>query len=184
MTSVTTNMTAERLLALGDIGRSELVRGELIRMSPAGPRHGGVASTLLILIGAFVRERQLGKTYAAKTGFILSRDPDTVRAPDVAFVSKDRVHLTPKRGFFPGPPDLAAEVLSPDDSASDVLAKVEDWLNAGTVEVWIIDPDRKTVTVHAGVGDDHSVRTLHESNTLRCESLLPGFAVAVAEVFQ
>ena len=181
MTSVTSIMTAEQLLALGDIGRSELVRGELIRMSPAGHFHGGVAMKVGILVGAHVLEHRLGMTYAAETGFMLARNPDTVRAPDLAFVRIDRVQPTSKRGFFPGAPDLAVEVLSPDDTASEVLAKVEDWLNAGTVEVWIIDPERKTVTIHAA---GRSVRTLHEGEELRSEALLPGFSASVAEIFQ
>jgi len=183
MTSIATIMTADQLFAAGDLGRCELLRGELILMSPASPNHGSVASTLLILIGAFVRDHKLGRTYAAETGFILARHPDTVRAPDVAFVRQDRVHLTPKRGYFPGPPDLAVEVLSPDDTASEVLAKVEEWLTAGTVQVWIVDPERKTIAIH---GADHSVQTLHEGDDLRSEvgGLLPGFRVPVAEFFQ
>jgi len=178
--ATTTTMTAEQLLALGDIGRSELVRGELVRMSPASPKHGRVAMKLGILVGTHVLQQELGETYAAETGFTIARDPDTVRAPDVAFVKKERVHLTPKRGFFPGAPDLAVEVLSPDDTASEVLAKVEDWLTAGTQEVWLVDPERKTIAIHAA---DHSVRTLHEGEELRSEDLLPGFSTPVAEIF-
>src|SRR5690348_2577081 len=105
MSDVTSIMTAEQLFALGDIGRTELLRGELIRMSPAGFHHGGVAMTLAVLIGAHVRKHKLGTAYAAETGFILTRNPDTVRTPDVAFVRAGRIPPASKRGFFPGAPD-------------------------------------------------------------------------------
>jgi Uma2 family endonuclease len=150
-------------------------------MSPAGPNHGDVAITIGFFVKAFVRERKLGKVYAAETGFIIARNPDSVRAPDVAFVKKDRVHLTPKRGFFPGPPDLAVEVLSPDDSASEVMAKVQDWLNAGTNEVWVVDPERKVISINRV---DRPARLLNEPDELTCETLLPGFRVLVAEIFE
>ncbi len=112
---------ASELLAAWVIGRSEMVRGELIRMSPAGFDHGRIAATLSLLVGRFVREHDLGVTTAAETGYLISSDPDTVRAPDLGFVRKERLADAPSRGFFPGAPDLAVEVLSPDDSARDVL---------------------------------------------------------------
>lgn len=172
--------TAEQLLAAGDIGRCELVRGELIMMSLVGPNHGNIANRIAFYLTRHVLAEDIGSVYAAETGFMIARDPDTVRAPDVAFVRKDRLHLTPKRGYFPGAPDLAAEVLSPDDTASEVLAKVEEWLNAGTEEVWVADPERKTIAVYR---KDQPVHVLSEKDELTSESLLPGFQLAVAEVF-
>ena len=112
---------------------------------------------------------------------MIGRDPDSVRAADVAFVRQDRIHLTPKRGYFPGAPDLAVEVLSPDDTPTKTGMKVEAWLEAGTGQVWIVDPDRRTLVVHEG-GRPSS--TLHEGDQLVSEALLPGFCLTVAEIFR
>src|SRR5688572_23097283 len=106
-TATTTKpITAEELFAMGDIGRCELVRGEIVKMPPAGAEHGDVAGEAFGRLWSFVRQHKLGKVYAAETGFIIARDPDTTRAADVAFVRADRVPPAPVRGFFPGAPDL------------------------------------------------------------------------------
>src|SRR5437660_1457908 len=99
-------VTAEELLAMGDIGRCELIRGEIIQMAPAGAEHGDVAAQILFVIARHAKAHDLGKVYAAETGFTIARNPDTTRAPDVAFVRKDRVAATPRRSYFEGPPDL------------------------------------------------------------------------------
>jgi Uma2 family endonuclease len=113
--------TAEQLRAAGDIGPCELVRGELIMMAPAGEEHGGVAHTLGRHLGNYVADRSLGRVYAAETGFLIARNPDTVRAPDVSFVRQDRLAPRPRQGFGEIVPDLVAEVLSPGDRAIEVL---------------------------------------------------------------
>lgn len=150
-------------------------------MSPAGFRHGRIAAKLAHLLLGHVEEHELGVILGAETGFILSRDPDTVRAPDVAFVKAHRSKDAPERGFFPGPPDLAVEVLSPDDSAGAVLAKVRDWLGAGATAVWIVDPEHQTVAVHRPNGP---VVTYEASDELPGEDVLPGFQVMVKAIFQ
>jgi Uma2 family endonuclease len=171
--------TARELLGAGDIGRCELVRGRLAMMSPAGANHGGVVGEIHGHLWAFVRQHRLGKVYGAETGFTIASDPDTVRAPDVAFVAAERVHLIGIRGFFPGAPDLAVEVLSPDDAPSYVLAKVRDWLDAGTTTVWVVDPLRRVAFIHRRGA---AVRAVSESEDLADEILLPGFRVPLAEV--
>src|SRR4051812_24414815 len=118
-TQATKPVTEEELFAMGDIGRCELVHGEIIHMAPAGAEHGGIVGEIHGRIWAHVRQNGLGKVYAAETGFTIARNPDTTRAPDVAFVRHERVPKTPRRGFFDGPPDLAIEVVSPGDSHSD-----------------------------------------------------------------
>src|SRR2546421_8543374 len=128
MTVATRPITADELLAMGDIGRCELVRGEIVRMPPAGAEHGDVALEIAFRIKAHVKANQLGKVYAAETGFTIARDPDTTRGADVAFVRKDRVPPGRLRGFFPGAPDLAVEVVSPSDRLTEVAAKVDEWL--------------------------------------------------------
>jgi Uma2 family endonuclease len=174
-------ITAEQLLAAGDIGRCELVRGKLIMMSPAGAEHGWVMTNLAVPLAIFVKQRSLGRVFGAETGFRIGRDPDTVRAPDVAFVTAERIGAGLAPGFFPGPPDLAVEVLSPEDRAGEVLAKVQDWLDAGCRAVWVADPRTRTVTVYRSRSD---IVVLGESETLSDGDLLPDFQLPVSEVFE
>jgi Uma2 family endonuclease len=181
MSSISTKLvTAEELFAMGDIGRCELIQGEVVHMAPAGAEHGDVAFELGRRIGNFVREHALGKVYAAETGFTIARNPDTTRAPDVAFVRKERVPARPRRGFFDGPPDLAVEVVSPSDTHSELAAKVSQWLTAGAVSVWVVDPPNQTIDVHHA-GD--RVERYRVADTLRDEVILQGFSVAVSEMF-
>ncbi len=173
--------TADQLLALRDPPwRHELWRGELKRMSPAGHDHGDVALRLGAAIANHVRSRKLGRTYAAETGFVLARNPDTVLAPDVAFVRTERLPPKGSPGFFPGAPDLAVEVMSPDDARRKVATKVAAWLEHGTREVWVVDPKRRTLTVHTA----HSAPfTLAHDATLQDCTVLPGFTFQLAELF-
>ena len=173
--------TAEQLFDAGDIGRCELVRGELIMMSPAGSEHGGVIGNLNAIVWNFVRSHRLGRIFGAETGFIIAHNPDTVRAPDVAFVRAERVPGRLPRGFFSGAPDLAVEVLSPSDRASEVLAKAQDWLAAGCRMVWVVDPETQTVTVYRNLRD---VLVLAAADTLTGDDVLPGLSLSVAEIFE
>jgi Uma2 family endonuclease len=170
--------TAEQLLEATDLPPCELVRGELRIISPASPRHGRLVMRISGLILNHVVERQLGEVYAADTGFWLERKPDTVRAPDIAFVSASRFS-EPERGYFEGAPDLAVEMLSPDDRAGEVLEKVQDYLAAGTRSVWIIDPRSRTVTVYRQGG---GAAVLRETDTLTDE-VVPGFEIPVRLIF-
>ncbi|ABU57794.1 Uma2 family endonuclease [Roseiflexus castenholzii] len=182
MPVATAAITAEDLaqMSFGE-QRVELVRGEVITMAPAGADHGEMAMTLGALIYTFVRERRLGVVYAAETGFILARNPDTVRAPDVAFVASERAAQQRGRsGFFEGPPDLAVEVVSPGDTAEDVEAKVLDYLEAGARMVWIVRPRTRTVTVYHSL---RAVQVLRPGDLLDGGDVLPGFAVPVATLF-
>ena len=172
--------TAEELLRTPGLGRCELVRGELIMMTPAGFEHGRIVSRIGARLEDFVEEQRLGIVTGAETGFQIGRDPDTVRAPDVGFVRAERVPAGPIRGFFPGAPDLAVEVLSPDDRAGEVLGKVQDWLAAGCRAVWVVDPARQTVSAYRS-RDPMVVWGV--SDELSGGDILPGFKVPVAEIF-
>jgi Uma2 family endonuclease len=128
---------------------------------------------------AYVKQTDAGVVLAAETGFKLQTDPDTVRAPDVAFVAKGREPPPDARGFADGAPDLAVEVLSPDDPPGDVLAKVADWLSAGTRLVWVVDPLRHAARVYRQDGSETIVTA---DGTLEGEDVLPGFACPFASI--
>ena len=149
-------------------------------MSPAGSKHGAIALRIGSILLDFVKPRGLGVVMGAETGFQISHDPDTVRAPDAAFVRADRVCGGLPAGFFPGAPDLAVEVLSPGDRASEVIAKVENWLSAGCQAVWVVDPKTRTITVYRG---SRLSAIFDPADTLDGGDVLPGFRTPVAEVF-
>jgi len=174
--------TADELLQMPDDGmRYELVRGELLTMSPAGARHGRVAVRLGRLLDAYVEEAGIGVAFGAETGFLISRDPDTVRAPDAAFVSKERFEAVgDTEKYWPGAPDFAAEVISPKDTFHEVQTKALEWLAAGTIIVLVLDPDQQTATVYRGQGDTHVHRP---DDTLDLSDAVPGFTVPVADLF-
>jgi Uma2 family endonuclease len=161
--------------------RHELIRGELTVMTPAGSEHGKIAGSVAILLGAHVRAKQLGEVLVAEPGFLIARNPDTVRAPDVAFISKEHVPASglPK-GYAPFAPDIAVEVLSPSDAQVDVEEKVDQWLKAGAALVWVVNPRGRTVTVHRSGRDP---RVLRENDVLGGEEVCPGFSVRVADLF-
>ena len=170
---------SSRLAAQGK--RTELVRGDLVVMAPAGGRHGHIANSIAYLLTEFTRARQGGMVFVAETGFLLRRDPDTVRAPDVAFVGAGRLPEEDlPRGFLELAPDLAVEVVSPSDSSSTVRDKVRDWLGAGTPLVWVVYPDSRSVTVHRQGGQPQQ---LSETDSLSGAPALPDFAVPVRDLF-
>jgi Uma2 family endonuclease len=160
--------------------RYELVRGRLIRMSPVAPRHGDVTVTLISLLVPHVRAHRLGRVWT-EVGFRLFHNPDTVLAPDVAFVTNDRLPAPDARGFYRGAPDLAVEVLSPDDRPDDVRGKVRDYLAAGTPMVVVVDPAARTVTVH---GRRATPRILREADTLDLDPIISGFTASVGSLFE
>jgi Uma2 family endonuclease len=175
-------MTADELLTLDLPGKStELVRGKLVVREPPSTYHGRVQSTLNVLVGSYVRSHQLGAVFGQDTGFKIRSDPDTVRAPDLAFVQRDRVAQIARRGYAELAPDLVAEILSPDDRPGEVLTKVGEWLDAGVSLVWVIDPDRRTAIVYRS---DVSVTTIAASGDLAGESVLPGFSCRLTELFE
>ena len=152
--------------------RTELVRGVLVAREPAGYRHGDVTIRITTAIANHVYGVRLGRVFAAETGFTLARNPDTVRAPDVAFISNARLPEPPPPGFAEMAPDLAVEVLSPGDRAGEVLGKVGDWLEAGCRLVWVIDPARAQGRVYRA---DGSESLLGGHDALEGEDVLPGF---------
>jgi len=182
MTTTTHLSTAEELLRMPDDGcRYELVRGELRKMSPAGSKHGKLVMKLAGPLFQFVEANNLGVVYAAETGFKLSADPDTVRAPDIAFVSEQRVgEADEAEGFWPGAPDLAVEVISPSDTYTEVEGKVLDWLGAGTRMVVTVNPRERILTVYRSLAE---TKVLTEDDVLDGDDVVPGWRLPVSDCF-
>jgi Uma2 family endonuclease len=174
-------VSAEELERMGSNARYELVRGELVSVSPPGGEHGELTVLLATALVNFVRPRRLGTVYI-ETGFILSRHPDTVRGPDVAFVSRERrTSLGGRiRGFIPGAPDLAVEIRSPGDTLAELSAKAAEYLRAGTRLVWVVDPATSNVHLHRPGAADSVIRS---GASLDGEAVIPGFKFPLNELF-
>lgn len=179
-------VTTPRLLTAEDVQRIslpgkqvELVRGRLVVREPPGTWHGVIAAKLGYYVSAFVRQHGVGSVAAQDTGFKIGSDPDTVRAPDVAFIGHERAALIRARGYAAIAPDLLAEILSPDDRPAEVLAKVADWLAAETKIVWVVDPERQEARVYR---QDGSLTVLRSDDSLDGEDVLPGFTCPLAAV--
>jgi Uma2 family endonuclease len=182
MTTTLQRSTANELFEMPDDGfRYELVKGELRKMSPSGWEHGVVVVNVTLLLGQHVKINNLGVCCGAETGFKIASDPDTVRAPDLAFVSRERIPEgdAPKK-FWPGAPDLAVEVVSPGDTYGEVEEKVEEWLAAGARAVWVLNPKRRSVSVYRSMKD---VTHLSEGDELDGGDVVSGFRCKVSEIF-
>lgn len=174
--------TAEDLVLLADDGsRTELVEGEVVRMTPAGATHGAVTARIGRLLDEYVEAHGLGVCCGAETGFILRRSPDTVRAPDAAVVVAANIPGTGlPDSFWPCAPDLAVEVVSPWDRPADVQTKVGEYFAAGTRLVWLVEPKAQTVRVYRSVRD---VRVVGTDGHLDGGDVLPGFRCSVQRLF-
>jgi Uma2 family endonuclease len=172
--------TANDLLRMPDDGfRYELVKGELTKMSPAGNKHGRFAANITGSLVPHVKANKLGAVYAAETGFWLASEPDTVRAPDVAFVSQKRLdEVGDVDGFWPGAPDLVVEVISPSDAYTEVEEKVSEWLGAGALMVVLVTPRKRAM--YRSLTD---IRILTEEDTLDGGDVVPGWTMSVKEIF-
>lgn len=174
-------MTADDLLRLPDDGqRHELIAGELRTMAPSGAEHGEIAATVVAPLRGYVRAHQLGRVFGAETGFLLATNPDTVRAPDAAFVGRERAGAGRVTGYWPGAPDLAVEIVSPGDLYTEVEEKVATWLAHDTRMVIVLNPRRRTATVHRSPTE---VRHLTETDVLDGEDVVPGWTVPVRDLF-
>jgi Uma2 family endonuclease len=150
-------------------------------MTPAGFGHGAIVANVTGPLIQHVKAGNLGVVCGAETGFRVGSNPDTVLAPDVAFVLRERLPSSgAPAGYWPGAPDLAVEVLSPSDKVFDVDAKVAAWLEAGTLAVWVVNPHRRVVTIHRAGAEP---RTLSDSDTLAGDDIVAGFRLAVADIF-
>ena len=179
-------LTAEEFLHLPDPiegGKMELDRGGVVCMSPVGLEHGEIAIDVAFALKTFADAHRLGRV-SAETGFKLAEDPDIVRAPDVSFVTTGRRPAgAGRRRFVDGAPDLAVEVMSPDDREKGLLAKAGEHLDAGAARVWLVRPATRSVTVFRAGGE---VTTRHETDELTSDDAgfaAEGFTLAVASIF-
>ena len=186
MTTTTTTeaklLTADDLLRLDGEGvRGELIRGVLCETMPAGIEHGAIVMRLGAALFNVVEPEQLGTLVASDSGVWLERDPDTVREPDIAFFSAERMPLNARiTGYAEVAPDLVVEVASPSDSRREVHDKAHMWLNHGVRLVWVVHPETRTVDVYQ---PDHAIVTLSDDGTLDGLDVLPGFTCEVSAVF-
>lgn len=182
-TTTTTNpMTAEELFAMPDDGyhHYELVRGELRKIAPAGFYPGVSGSRIARTLIPHVSANGLGEVPLPSPGYILERNHDHVREPDVSFIRQERIdEVGYTRRFFPGAPDLVVEIISPSSRLTEVADKVADWLSAGTSMVVVVNPRNRTVQVHTA----GNMMTLTEADTLDGGDVLPGWRMPVADIF-
>lgn len=177
-------LTAEEFWELPELphgGRTELAAGRVVSEIPVGERHAAIAVELAALLLPFVKAHRLGRVYA-ELGFRLSDSPDTVRAPDVSFLSAAPGQAMVER-YVAGPPTLAVEIMSPDDREGDVAAKVEEYFDAGAERVWIVRPRNKTVTVHRPGGDAHTYAAHDTLTSDDAAFAAHGFTMSLEQLF-
>ncbi|MBI2917877.1 MAG: Uma2 family endonuclease [Chloroflexi bacterium] len=183
MSAQKTLVTADELVRISAQGqRCELIEGAVVEMAPTGVNHGLVANRIAVALTNYAESRGLGAVLVGETGFLLRQDPDTVRAPDVAFVAKERLPMGPSgAGYFEGAPDIAVEVVSPSDYASQVQAKTQAWLDAGARLVWVVYPESRTVVT---CRSQRAVTVLSGHDTLDAKPVFDDFAVPLEDVFR
>lgn len=175
-----TLLTGEELARLGDIGRSELVKGEIVYMSPTGFWHGSVESRISYALSNFVSAQGSGTVFSGEVGIYTQREPDTIRATDVGFISHARMAQVASKSYLDVAPELVVEILSPDDRWNDLMDKLDEYFAIGVKLIWVADPRRKQVYVYRSITD---VQRLFAEDTLTGGEVLPGFSVLVSELF-
>jgi len=174
-------VTGEELAVMGNVGPCELVDGRIEAMTPTGNLHSAIELNLGSELLAWVRPRKLGHVRVGEAGIYTGRNPDTVRAADILFISKERyAQRDPDSAFFSVAPDLVVEVLSPSDRWRDATRKLREYFEIGVRVVWVIDPDARSVLVHRSLTDVHE---LTEDEQLTGEDVLPGFSMPVKALF-
>ena len=175
-------LTADDLLRLHSSGvRGELIQGVLCETMSSGVEHGQVVMELGRHLGNFVVPQRLGRLIGSDSGVLLQREPDTVREPDIAFISAAQLPLDKREsGYLEAVPELVVEIVSPSDNPDDVLQKARMWLSYGVRLVWVIHPDTRSVDVHR---TGTPVVAIEEDGYLDGADVLPGFVCPVKSIF-
>ncbi|MCY4080363.1 MAG: Uma2 family endonuclease [Caldilineaceae bacterium] len=173
-------VTGAELLAMGDIGSCELIDGVIVRMSLAGGLHGFIELTLALLVGGFIKEREVGFCMVGEVGIYIRHEPDRIRGADLAVWSYAKLPDGPPAGFVEVAPDLIVEILSPNDPWAEIHQKINDYFSIGVDTLWIVDPDEETVFVYRTASQRTALRS---GDTLAGTGPLTGFALPVSELF-
>jgi Uma2 family endonuclease len=173
-------MTGEELLRCPDLGPCELVDGRIVPLSPTGRVHGRLGARLAAHLLFFVEGHGLGEVLTVDPGVYIRRAPDTVRAPDVAFISHDRLAGCKEEGYLDVAPEIVAEVLSPANRKPEIAEKIQDYFSADVLRVWVIDSKQRTILVYRSLTE---VQPFQVGDVLTDEELLPGFSLSVADLF-
>lgn len=174
-------ITADELYRMGDIGPAELINGEIVKQMPTGHPHGFIENMIAFFLTLFVREHKSGRVITGEVGIITRRDPYSVRAADVAYISKERLAQAQEEGFLDVAPELVVEIMSPGNSWSEAQEKLAEYFASGVQMVWIVDPQLAQIHVYR---DLERVRLLRGADVLTGEEILPGFQVALSEIFE
>lgn len=174
-------LTGDELFAMGDVGRSELVKGELILMSPTGHPHDYYEGNFFAALHTFVRPEKLGRVLVGEVGIYTARNPDTVRGADVVFISNERMAQVQSASYLDVAPELVVEILSPDDRWSEIQDKLAEYFNIGVQMVWVANPKQQQVHVYRSLTE---MEIVNVDEVLTGGDLLSGFSVSVAELFE
>ncbi|VAW41745.1 hypothetical protein MNBD_CHLOROFLEXI01-2033 [hydrothermal vent metagenome] len=171
-------ITGDELLEMGDIGRCELVTGEIIKMSPTNVEHSYLENEIGALLREFIASRDLGWVFVGEVGIFTRHDPDTVRGADVAFISKERIPKRPRQGFLDIAPELIVEIVSPTDRWTNLQDKIEEYFAIGVQWIWVVEPKRQVIRVY------HSpTRAEVIGDLLQGEGVLEGFELSITTLF-
>ncbi|MEZ4730290.1 MAG: Uma2 family endonuclease [Caldilineaceae bacterium] len=173
-------ITGEELYWMTNLGPNDLVKGEIVERMPTGHLHGDVEITLGFFLKSYLREHKLGKVFGGETGVYTSREPDTVRGVDLAYMSRERFAHVKSQSYLDVAPELIVEIMSPHDAWSEVQEKLAEYFAIAVTVVWVVDPKLKQVHSYRAVDD---VQIFRMDDTLTCEALLPGFVMPLAELF-
>lgn len=173
-------ITGEELYQMPGSDLTELVKGEIVKMSPTGFWHGVIEGKFYQALVSFVEKNKLGLVMVGEVGLYTRRNPDTVRGADVIFISHQRLAESKSKSYLDVAPELIVQIMSPNDAWSDVMAKLEEYFNIGVTTVWVADPDKKQVYAYHSLTD---VQRYTIADTLPGGRTLPDFSVPVAELF-
>lgn len=174
-------ITGAELEKMSNLGPCELVEGRIVPMSPTSYTHGEVELNFGSELRTFVRAHNLGKVQVGEVGLYTQRNPDTIRSADVLFISNERFSQQKSPGFLEVAPDLIVEVLSPSNSWSEITQKLREYFAIGVRLVWIADPETRSIFAYRALTD---MREFTENDNLPGDEVLPGFSVAVAQLFE